>query len=307
MKVRVDDIYNDNLTLFAGNTLLLNDERLSDIMTHKNDLDLIASEHFGARELLRRNIKENNTDIYKYDMSKINRSIYACMVENLTKFSVLLDSEEFASDSPATEYGETYTHGENVKTFDYDSRVDTTTHGAQSETITHGNVNKTNTYGAQSETMTHGNIATSETIGAQTDTTTNGQRTSTNSVTSFSSSTFNDTDKNINASVIDSVAHGQQSNSGSVTQGNDIRTAQTYTDSEGVTHGDDSKTKATYQDSMSHGGHTDTVTDDETTDTKTGYRDKWANIDKKRKLFSTSALKIIVTECINAITYSMYL
>lgn len=289
MKVRIYNIYNDNLTLFAGNTLLLNDERLADIMEYKDDLDLIASEHFGARELLRRNIKEDDEEVYVYDMTKINRSLYACMVENLTKFTVLLNSDTFAEDSPATEYGEVYVKGQNVKTYNYASRVDTTAHG---------NIDKTKVYGQKSETMTHGNISTSETVGAQTDTTTNGQRTSTNSVTSFSSDTFNDTDKNVNASVIDTVAHGQQSNSGSVTQGNDTRTANTYTDTEGIVHANDT---------LTHGAHIDSITDDETTDTKTGYRDKWTNIERKRRIFATSVLHIIVTDCINAITYSMYL
>ena len=289
MKVRIDNIYNDNLTLFAGNTLLLNDDRLADIMECKDDLDLIASEHFGARELLRRNIKEDDTEVYVYDMTKINRSLYACMIENLTKFTVLLNSDTFAEDSPATEYGEVYVKGQNVKTYNYASRVDTTAHG---------NIDKTKIYGAKSETMTHGNISTSETVGAQTDTTTNGQRVSTNSVTSFSSDTFNGTDKNVNDSVIDTVAHGQQSNSGSVTQGNDTRTSNTYTDTEGIVHANDT---------LTHGAHIDSITDDETTDTKTGYRDKWANIERKRRIFSTSVLHIIVTDCINAITYSMYL
>ena len=122
MKVRIDDIYNDNLTLFAGNPLLIADSRLSDIMARAGDLDLIASEHFGARELLRRNIKEDNTHVYVYDMTKINRSIYACMVENLQKFTALINSEEFIDVSPDAEYSETYIHGENVKTYDYASR-----------------------------------------------------------------------------------------------------------------------------------------------------------------------------------------
>ena len=307
MKVRIDSIYDDGLTLFAGNTLLLNDERLSNIMDSKNDLDLIASEHFGARELLRRNIKEDDTEVFKYDMTKINRSIYACMVENLTKFTVLLNSDEYSTEEPTNEYSETIVHGENTQTRNYASRVDTTTHG---------DVDNTKTYGAQSETLTHGTINTSESIGQQTDQTTNGQRVNTSAVTSFSSSDFNDTDKTTTSSVTDSVQHGAQSNSGSVTQGNDTRSNSTYTDTEGIVHGSDTRSSLTHvdsekiehgNDSTTYGAHEDTITNDETTDQRYGYKDLFGNIEKQRKIYSKSVLQMIVTDCVNAITYSMYL
>lgn len=253
MKVRIDDIYNDGLTLFAGNTLLNNDSRLEDIMALKDDLDLIASEHYGARELLRRNVKDDDTNVFIYDMTKINRHIYACMIENLTKYTVLLNTDTYADNLPTNEYRETYIHGENVKTYDYESKTDT------------------NTYGDVDVTETSGQTSTSTVVGA---------RENTESVTSFSSDTFNPTDKQSSASATDTTTLNPQTNTGRSTRGDDTKT---------------------------YGAHTDTVTDDETTDVKNGYRDLLGNVEKQRRVFSKSVLDIIVNECINSITYSMYL
>lgn len=253
MKVRIDNIYDDGLTLFTGNTLLNNDNRLADIMTHKVDLDLIASEHYGAREILRRNIKEDDTEVFVYDMTKINRHIYACMIENLAKYTMLLSTNEYSTNLPTNEYRETYVHGENVKTYDYDSRVDTTQ------------------YGDVDVEETSGQTSTSTTVGA---------RENTESVTSFSSDTFNPTDKQTSASATDTTNLAPQTNTGHSERGNDVKTVN---------------------------ARTDTVTDDETTDTKSGYRDLLGNIEKQRRVFDKSVLDIIVNECINSITYSMYL
>ena len=253
MKVRIDNIYDDGLTLFTGNTLLNNDNRLAEIMTHKADLDLIASEHYGAREILRRNIKEDDTEVFVYDMNKINRHIYACMIENLAKYTMLLSTNEYSSNLPTNEYRETYVHGENVKTYDYDSRVDTTQ------------------YGDVDVEETSGQTSTSTVVGA---------RENTESVTSFSSDTFNPTDKQSSASATDTTTLNPQTNTGHSERGNDVKTIN---------------------------ARTDTVTDDETTDIKSGYKDLLGNIEKQRRVFDKSVLDIIVNECINSITYSMYL
>lgn len=253
MKVRIDNIYDDGLTLFTGNTLLNNDNRLADIMTHKADLDLIASEHYGARELLRRMVKEDTTDVLKYDITKINRHIYATMVENLTKYSVLLANQSYATSTPDTEYHDVYVKGENIKTYDYDSRVDTTQYG---------NINVTETQGATS-------------VSNQT-----GARENTQSVTSFSSNTFNPTDKSQSAQATDTTNYNAQTNTGQSIRGNDVKT----------------------QDARQ-----DKVTDDETTDTRSGYKNLFDFASRKERLYNRSVLDMIVVECVNSITYSMYL
>lgn len=253
MKVRIDDIYTDNHTLFTDNTLLNNDERLADIMQFKEDMDLIAEMSFGARELLRRNIKEDTQHVFIYDLNKINRHIYACMVENMHKYNVLLASLEYEDVEPNKEYYEKITHGEDVKT---------------------------NVYGAKTDTTTYGDVNVERVAGATSESTTQGARENTSSVTSFSSDTFNPTDKATSAQAVDTTQFGSQTNTEHSERANDTKT---------------------------FGTHTDTFTNDETIDEKEGYRDLWANVEKKKRVYDKSILLEIVTECVNAISYSMYL
>ena len=253
MKITIDSIYDDGYTLFTNNALLNSDDRLSDIMQYKNDLDLIAEMHFGARELLRRNIKADNEHVFVYDLSKISRHIYACMVENMTKYNTLLSTLEYTDVEPTKEYYEKYTHGENVKTRDVGEKIDT---------------------------FSFGDVDTTTNLGASSESTTNGARENTASVTSFSSSTFEPTDKQNSASVTDTTQYGAQINTDKVTHGNDTKT---------------------------YGAHQEVITDDETIDEKEGFKDLWANVERKRKLFDKSILHEIVAECINSISYSMYL
>ena len=253
MKIRIDDIYNDGLTLFSGNTLLQNDERLTDIVALSGDLDLIAEEHYGARELLRRMVKEDTTDVLKYDITKINRHIYATMVENLTKYSVLLTNQSYATSTPDSEYHDVYVKGENIKTYDYDSRVDTTTYGT---------INVTETQGATS-------------VNNQT-----GARDNTESVTTFDNGLYAPKDRNQSAQATDVTTYNAQTNTGQSTRGNDVKT----------------------QDARQ-----DVVTDDETTDTRSGYKNLFDFASRKERLYNRSVLDMIVVECVNSITYSMYL
>ena len=254
MKITINSIYDDNLTIFAGNTLFENDERLAALYLIKGDLDLICEMSFGARELLRHNIKNDNTDGYIYDMTKINRHIYAVLIENLPKYTALLDTQETLAQTDCdVQYIDTYVRGENEQTREYGSRVNT------------------NTYG---------DIDTTHNVGATTQSTTNGARENTNSVSAFSTATFNATDKTTGAQSVDSTNFGSQQNTEKVQRGNDTTT---------------------------QGSHLDKITNDETTDTKTGVRDVVDNVAKYRRFFDKSVLLTIVTDCVNAITYSMYL
>lgn len=290
MKIRVNNIYDDNHTLFASNTLISSDDRLSDINDMVNDLDLVASTDFESREIVERYLKPDNSEYRVYDLTKIHRAIYSCLVQNLTKYTALLESDNLLDgDIFRAEYGETITHGENVKTYDYASRVDTTAHG---------NIANTKQYGATQKTNTYGDIDTTDNIGATTESTTVGARQNTSAVTTFDSATFNDTDKTSSTSANDSTSLSAQTNTSKVTHGNETESNATHTDTENITHGNDSVT---------HGAHKDTVTDDETIDTKEGYRDLMGNVDRVRRIYSRSVLKEIVTDCINHFTYSCYL
>ena len=104
MKVTIDSLYDDGLTLFSDNVLLNSDDRLSNIMEFKNDLDLIASENYGAREFLTRMVKHDDVDVYKYNISKINRHIYSCMIENLPKYTALLSVDARVNEPFENEY-----------------------------------------------------------------------------------------------------------------------------------------------------------------------------------------------------------
>lgn len=290
MKIRVNNIYADNHDLFASNTYLENDERLSDIFALADDLDLISEIDFDSREIVDRFLKPDNTEYRVYDLTKIHRAIYSCVIQNLVKYESLLMSDALLSDDIfTTEYGETIVHGENVKTYDYASRVDTTAHG---------NIANTKLYGATSKTNTYGDVDTTDDIGATGESTTNGARTNTSATTTFDSATFYDTDKVSSASVTDSTTLNAQHNTSKVERANDTESTTSHTDTENITHGNDT---------LTHGAHKDTVTDDETTDTKTGYRDLMGNVDRVRRIYSRSVLKEIVTDCINHFTYSCYL
>lgn len=291
MKIRVNNIYADSHDLFASNTYLENDERLSDIFALADDLDLISEIDFDSREIVDRFLKPDNTEYRVYDLTKIHRAIYSCIVQNLVKYESLLMSYALLSDEDifTTEYGETIVHGENVKTYDYASRVDTTAHG---------NIANTKLYGATSKTNTYGDVDTTDDIGATGESTTNGARTNTSASTTFDSNTFYDTDKVSSASTTDSTTLNAQHNTSKVERANDTESTTSHTDTENITHGNDT---------LTHGAHKDTVTDDETTDTKTGYRDLMGNVDRVCRIYSRSVLKEIVTDCINHFTYSCYL
>lgn len=308
MKIRVNNIYDDNHTLFASNTLISSDDRLSDISDMVNDLDLIASTDFESREIVERYLKPDNSEYRVYDLTKIHRAIYSCLVQNLTKYTALIESDNLLNGNIfRQEYGEEIVHGESIKTLDYASRVDTTAHGNIANTKQYGATQNTKQYGATQKTNTYGDIDTTDNIGATTESTTVGARQNTSAVTTFDSAIFNDTDKVSSASANDSTSLSSQINTSKVTHGNETESTTTHTDTtsdiahtdtENITHGNDTVT---------HGAHQDTITDDETIDTKEGYRDLMGNIDRVRRIYSRSVLNEIVTDCINHFTYSCYL
>lgn len=207
MKYRISNIYDDGYTLIQGNSLLNNDDRFTDILERAVDLDIIIEEDFGNRELFKTMLKEDNTEIFTYNLTKIYRSIYACFLANMTKYNNILSTLEAVENyNPSNEYQETKTFGEREKI---------------------------NEHGAKNETRTYGTINTTTNTGASTDSTTNGQRQNTSSVSpSFGGSSFTPTGQDTGASSTDSTTYGARSDSEQITHGNDTVAHATYTDTQ---------------------------------------------------------------------------
>ena len=207
MKYKISNIYDDGYTLIQGNSLLNNDDRFADILERAVDLDIIIEEDFGNRELFKSMLKEDNVEVYTYNMSKIYRSIYACFLANMTKYNNILSTlEAVESYNPSNEYHEIKTFGDRVKT---------------------------NEHGAKSETKTYGTINTTTNLGTSTDSTTNGQRQNTSAVSpSFGGSSFTPTGQDTGASSTDSTTYGARSDSEQTTHGNDTITHNGYVDTQ---------------------------------------------------------------------------
>lgn len=207
MKYKISNIYDDGYTLIQGNALLTSDERFADILERAVDLDIIIEEDFGNRELFKSMLKEDNVEVYTYNMSKIYRSIYACFLANMTKYNNILSTLEAVEDyNPSNEYQETKTFGEREKI---------------------------NEHGAKNETRTYGTINTTSNTGSSTDSTTNGQRQETTAVSpSFGGSSFTPTGQDTGASSTDSTTYGARSDSEQITHGNDTVAHATYTDTQ---------------------------------------------------------------------------
>lgn len=289
MKIRIEDIYNDNQTLFTNNNLINSDERLNDITDLNADLDLIIEMSFGNREIFKRFLSEDDTEIYKYNLSKIQKSIYATLVENLLKYETMLKAdEEFDDIDPSKQFFEHDVIGERVRENDIKSRVDTTTHG---------NVNTTKTFGDVAETNTHGTINTSMVTGQAVNTMQNGQRVSTDAVTSFSNSTFKDTDKSTVSQTTDTQTLGTHTDTEQITQGNDGTT---------TTHGNDTEQITRGQDSVNYGAHKDVITDTESVDEKWGFNDLVGNLESRRRYVNRNTLNEIINDVLNSFTYGLY-
>lgn len=199
MKIQISNIYDDNTTLIYSNPLVSSDERMSNIYLMSNDLDLIIENSYGNRELFKRLLKEDDTEVYTYDLTKVHKAVYACLVENLQKYNMLLDADNTVklSVNPLDQYTKSITYGQKVRTENIASRVDTTTHGDIDTTTNVGQTSETNNIGARDVT---------------------------NAVTSFSSSDFNNTDKSSSTASIDSTTYGSRQDTEKIQRGNDSLT-----------------------------------------------------------------------------------
>lgn len=272
MKITIDSIYKDNNNLFTNNALITADERLTDIVELSNDLDLIVEMTYGNREIFKRYLTDDDTEVFIYDLSSIHKSVYATLIENQLKYKLMLESDEQIQDvNPLHQFFEHKTIGERERTNDIKSRVDTTTHG---------NINNTTTYGQMTEQNVVGQAINSTQLGA---------REQTGAVTSFSSSTFENTDKTTQAQTTDQQTLGSHTDT--------LTTSHATPDTEQITRGDDT---------LTHGAHKDIITDSESVDEKYGYNDVNKVLEERRRYANRNTLNEIISDVINGITYGVY-
>lgn len=308
MKILISNIYNDNHNLFTDNTFLASDDRLTDILELGEDLDLIVEMTYGNREIFKRYLNEDNDEIFVYDLSKIHKSVYATIIENLLKYKLMLQTDAEIQDvNPLHQFYEKKEIGERVRENDVASRVDTTTHGTVNNTKTFGDVGQTTVHGTINGTSTYGQVTEQNVVGQAVNSTQLGAREQTDAVTSFSSSTFENTDKTTQAQTTDQQTLGSHTDtittshatpdSEQITQGNDTVT---------TTHGNDTEQITRGNDSLTHGAHKDTITDTASEDERYGYTDITKELDKRRTYATRNTLNEIIRDVINGVTYGVY-
>lgn len=206
MKYKINDIYDDGVNLITSNTLLLNDSRLSNIMTYKNDLDIIIESDYGTRELFTALLIEDNNEIYTYNINKIYRSIYAVFLANMVKYNNILNTlAELENYNISADYSETRTYGQKDKII---------------------------TKGEKTETKTYGNTTTTTNLGSSTDSTTNAERITTSAVNPSFSDNFADTQKATGNTATDSTTYGARNDTETIVKNDDTITHSGYTDSQ---------------------------------------------------------------------------
>lgn len=274
MKHRVNDIYKDSLKLFSTNPFIIADEKLNFMSDDLTTFDLIAKYDYGAREILTQFLDDTELD---YKIADIHEAIYMNMLKNLRKYSLLYSSDTEGEEVvPSADYKITRQYGEEEKHFNY---------GAKSGT---------DSFSAKQTTNQYGQKITSDTLGQAQQTVTTAPRStdSQDQRTTFDSTTDYDTTHNVTATIqtVDTIADAQRSNSRNEGQHTDTINEGTHS----VT-----KTEATHSDGVVYDEHTDNVY---------GYKgNPVKNIQTFRKYLDDNTLKTIVAECINTVTYSIYM
>ena len=274
LKHRILDIYKDGSKLFSTNTFIVTDNDLSFMLGDLAKFDLITKYDFGAREILTQFLDDEELD---YQIEDIHEAIYMNLLKNLRKYRLLYESDEVGEDVvPSDDYKITRQYGEEEKHFNY---------GAKQET---------NNFSAKEDTNVYGQKTINDTIGQAQQTVTTAPRStdSQDQRTTFDSTTDYDTTHNVTATIqtVDTIADAQRANA---------RTEGQHTDT--LTEGQHTITKI-------DATHSDGVVYDEHTDNVYGYKgNPVKNIETFRKYLSDNTIKTIVSECINTVTYSIYL
>lgn len=274
MKHRIHDIYKDSLKLFSTNPFIIADSKLLFLNDDLNTFDLIAKYDYGARELLTQFLDDTELD---YKLNEIHEAIYMNLLKNLRKYTLLYSSDtEGENVVPSADYKITRQYGEEEKHFNYGAKSGTDSFSAKETTNNYGSKTTTDTLGQAQQTVTTAPRSTDS----------QDQR------TAFDSTNDYDTTHNVTATIqtVDTIADAQRMNSRQDGQHTDTINEGTHS----VT-----KTEATHSDGVIYDEHIDNVY---------GYKgNPVKNIETFRKYLDDNTLKTIVAECINTVTYSIYM
>ena len=274
MKHRIYDVYKDNEKLFSTNSYILNDSNLSFMHGQLNTFDLITKYDYGAREILTQFLDNEELD---YIIDDMHEAIYMNLLKNLRKYRLLFDSDETGEDViPSDDYKIVRQYGEEEKHFNYGQKSATDSYSQKEDTNVYGQKQRTDILGQGQETITSAPRSTDS----------QDQRTAFDSQNDF------DTTHNVTSTIqtVDTTVDAQRTNTS---------TDATYTDR---------LTEGSHNVQKTEASHSDGVVYDEHTDNVYGYKgNPVKNIEAFRKYLSDNTIKTIVSECINTITYSIYL
>ena len=292
LKHRIIDIYKDNNKLFSTNAHILNNTSLSFLASDLDTFDLITKYDYGAREILTQFLDSEELD---YTLSDIQEAIYMNLLKNLRRYRLLYDSDAAGEDIiPSDDYKITRQYGEEEKHFNY---------GAKSATDTFSQKEDTNVYGSKQNTNQYGQTQVTDVLGQGQETVTSAPRStdSQDQRTTFDSDTDFDTTHNVTSTIqtVDTTVDASRTNTSTTATHSDTLTEGTHTDT--LTQGQHNVQKTEQQ-------HADNVVYDEHTDNVYGYKgNPVKNVETFRKYLSDNTIKSIVAECINTVTYSIYL
>ncbi len=310
LKHRILDIYKDNLKLFASNTYITGDSNLSFMADDLQTFDLITKYDFGAREILTQFLDGEELD---YIIEDIHEAIYMNLLKNLRKYKLMYDSDAAGEDViPSEDYRITRQYGEEEKHFNYGAKSARDAFSQKENTNIYGQAQDTSVYGSKENTNQYGQVQTTDVLGQGQETVTSAPRStdSQDQRTTFDSTTDYDTTHNITSTIqtVDTTVDASRTNTSTVATHTDNITEGSHTDT---------LTKGTHTDTLTEGSHNidkteqahnDNVVYDEHTDNVYGYKgNPVKNIETFRKYLSDNTIKTIVAECINTVTYSIYL
>ena len=294
LKHRIKDIYKDNNKIFTSNPYILSDSKLDDFRDYLQTFDLITKYDFGMREILIQFLDEEELD---YNLQEIQEAVYMNLLKNLMRYGAMITADQSITTpdfNPTYDYKITRQYGEEEKEFNYGNRSAADSYSSKQDT---------NQYGQKQNTNQYGQKQTTDVLGEGTETTTTAPRSvdSQDSRTTFDSTTDYDTTHNVTDTIqtVDIVVDASRTNTSTEGTHTDTLTEGTHTDT--LTEGAHSvtKTEQSHKDSVTYYSHTDNVF---------GYKgNPTANAEKYKKYWNENTMKLIISECINTITYSLYL
>jgi len=274
LKHRINDVYKDGHTLFSSNAMLNDDERFAQFVQFFHRFDLIAKYDYGAREILTQFLDSTELDYILLDMQE---AIYMTFLKNERKYKAFFATDLAMQEvNPTDDYRIVRQYGEEEKHFNY------------------GNKSAQDAYSQKEDTTLFGQRQTTDVLGQGQKTTTTAPRStdSQDQRTTFDSSTDYDTTHNVTATIqtVDTVVDASKTNTS---------TDASYTDT---------MTEGAHTISKTENAHQDNVVYEEHTDNVYGYKgNPTSNAEKYKDYWNDDLYKNIVEDCINTITYSIYL